>query len=162
MKKNNKILNTLTLATVCAGLLSVSAAVQALDSVTPIQTVPMTQAMPQDMQSTAATASMEKCYGVSKAGQNDCDAGMDPATCDKSVIDGDPNYWVFVPQGLCNKLVGGMTTPGMPSNTINTVPATPPSMLGIPSTSATPSTGIPTDPGMAPSTLPGAMPSTAQ
>lgn len=54
----------------------------------------------------ADTPGMEKCYGVAKAGQNDCSDGT--TTCDKSVIDGDPNYFINVPTGLCNKLVGGM------------------------------------------------------
>ncbi len=49
---------------------------------------------------------MEKCYGIAKAGQNDCANG---GTCEKSVIDGDPNYFLYVPSGLCAKIVGGMT-----------------------------------------------------
>lgn len=168
MKNNNKFLSILALGTFCVGLLGVTAAVQAIDT---IQTAPVTQGVTQT-QTTSSTAqgTMEKCYGVAKAGQNDCDAGMDPATCDKSVIDADPNYWIYVPQGLCGKLVGGMTSPGTPSNTMNTVPATTTTTtttttMPVPSTGApTSGTGTATDPGMAPSTLPGstATPTTTQ
>ena len=71
----------------------------------------------------AATPGMEQCYGIAKAGQNDCSDGT--TTCDKSVIDGDPNYFINVPTGLCNKLVGGMllTNTGAPgSSTSTTMP----------------------------------------
>lgn len=152
MKNNNKFLRLLAFGTLCVGLLGVSAAAQAIDS---IQTVPVTQGAPQDQTKPITTpATMEKCFGVAKAGQNDCEASMNPATCDKSVIDADPNYWIYVPQGLCNKLVGGMTTPGAAPNTMNTMPAS--------STGTTPGAGITSDPGMAPSTIPASTPSTTQ
>merc|ERR1712039_569405 len=71
---------------------------------------------------------MEKCYGVAKAGKNDCDAvsGAYPCT-QQSKVDGDKNAWVLVPKGLCDKLVNGSTTPGgdvqsnVQSNTTNPV-----------------------------------------
>ncbi|MDX2074633.1 MAG: DUF2282 domain-containing protein [Alphaproteobacteria bacterium] len=50
----------------------------------------------------------EKCYGVAKAGKNDCAAKDGSSSCagqakkDSSAID-----WVYVPKGLCDKLVGG-------------------------------------------------------
>lgn len=54
----------------------------------------------------AMEAGMEKCYGVVKAGANDC--GTDRHSCaGQAAKDGDPNEWVAVPQGLCDKLVGG-------------------------------------------------------
>jgi len=143
MKHNNKFLSILAFGTLCVGLLGVTAAAQAVDA---IQTTPVTQGMPQTIPSTTPVA-MEKCFGVAKTGQNDCDTSMNPATCDKSVMDADPNYWIYVPQGLCNRLVGGMTTPGASSNTMNTMPTT---------TTPAPNTG------MAPSTLPGSTPSTTQ
>ncbi len=58
------------------------------------------------------TQNMEKCFGIVKAGMNDCDAALGAAACNKSVIDSDPNYWIYVPQGTCNKIVGGMTNMG--------------------------------------------------
>lgn len=61
---------------------------------------------------------MEKCYGIAKAGKNDCADGT--TSCEKSVIDGDPNYFLYVPSGLCSKIVGGMTmTSGGVMNSTN-------------------------------------------
>jgi uncharacterized membrane protein len=51
---------------------------------------------------------MEKCFGVVKAGMNDCD-NNDISCSMKAVIDSDPNYWIYVPKGTCAKLVGGIT-----------------------------------------------------
>jgi len=54
----------------------------------------------------AMEAGMEKCYGVVKAGANDC--GTDRHSCaGQATKDGDPTEWVAVPEGLCEKLVGG-------------------------------------------------------
>lgn len=52
---------------------------------------------------------MEKCYGIAKAGQNDCDSGPGTGACIKSVIDADPNYWIYVPTGVCDKIFGGLS-----------------------------------------------------
>ncbi|MCC6220875.1 MAG: DUF2282 domain-containing protein [Deltaproteobacteria bacterium] len=49
----------------------------------------------------------EKCAGVSKAGKNDCgsiDKSHDCGGLAKK--DNDPNEWVFVPEGTCEKLGG--------------------------------------------------------
>lgn len=55
-----------------------------------------------------AEAKSEKCYGVVKAGKNDC--GANGHSCaGHAATDGDKNEWVLVPQGLCEKLVGGST-----------------------------------------------------
>ena len=48
----------------------------------------------------------EKCYGVAKAGKNDCGA-RDHSCAGQSKVDNDPAEWVYVPKGLCEKLVGG-------------------------------------------------------
>jgi uncharacterized membrane protein len=61
----------------------------------------------------AQSANDEKCYGIAKAGQNDCGtathgcAGM--ATADK-----DPAEWKSVPKGTCEK-AGGKLTPPKPN-----------------------------------------------
>lgn len=53
-----------------------------------------------------ASANMEKCAGVVKAGKNDCGAnGHSCAGMAKK--DGDANEWVKVPTGTCAKLVNG-------------------------------------------------------
>jgi len=52
----------------------------------------------------------EKCYGVAKAGQNDC--GTARHSCaGKATRDNDPADWKVVPSGTCEKL-GGKLTPG--------------------------------------------------
>lgn len=48
----------------------------------------------------------EKCQGIVKAGQNDCGANGH-ACAGYSTVDGDPNEWVYVPEGTCEKIVGG-------------------------------------------------------
>jgi uncharacterized membrane protein len=56
---------------------------------------------------------LEKCYGVAKAGKNDCGSSNGTHSCAaRSKKDGDKNEWLLVPNGLCNKLVGGSTVPG--------------------------------------------------
>lgn len=56
---------------------------------------------------------LEKCYGVSKAGKNDCVSSNGTHSCAaRAKKDGDKNEWLLVPNGLCNKLVGGSTVPG--------------------------------------------------
>ncbi|EKD70933.1 MAG: Signal peptide protein [uncultured bacterium] len=53
---------------------------------------------------------MEKCYGVTKAGMNDC--GTASHSCaGEAKIDGAKDAWVYMPTGLCNKIVGGSTKP---------------------------------------------------
>lgn len=59
----------------------------------------------------AQAAEKEKCYGVAKAGKNDCGA-KGHSCAGQAAKDGDPEEWVFVPKGLCDKLVGGSTTKG--------------------------------------------------
>jgi uncharacterized membrane protein len=54
---------------------------------------------------TPAAPGTEKCYGVAKAGQNDC--GTDKHACAAlSKIDGGPEDWKGVPKGTCEKLGG--------------------------------------------------------
>lgn len=60
--------------------------------------------------STAYAADIEKCYGVAKAGKNDCKT--DSHSCaGQSKADKDPASFVDVPAGTCEKLTGGSTTP---------------------------------------------------
>jgi len=58
----------------------------------------------------AADSGKEKCYGVSKAGKNDCGSGH--VSCAGSAkIDADGAAFVAVPKGLCERLVGGSLAP---------------------------------------------------
>lgn len=53
-----------------------------------------------------STQKTEKCYGVVKAGMNDCATAT--ASCAGSATkDNQPDAFIFTPTGLCQKLVGG-------------------------------------------------------
>ncbi|MCA1246967.1 DUF2282 domain-containing protein [Massilia sp. MS-15] len=52
-------------------------------------------------------ADQEACYGVAKAGQNDC--GTATHGCAGAArVDQDPNEWKFVAKGSCTKLGGSL------------------------------------------------------
>jgi uncharacterized membrane protein len=59
----------------------------------------------------ADETSMEKCYGVAKAGKNDC-AGGAHACAGQSSKSGSPSDFLKVPKGTCERIVGGRLTPG--------------------------------------------------
>jgi len=50
----------------------------------------------------------EKCYGVAKAGKNDCQTNTS-ACAGTSKKDNQPDAWIYVPRGTCAKIVGGST-----------------------------------------------------
>lgn len=56
----------------------------------------------------ASAAEMEKCYGVVKAGKNDCQTNTS-ACAGTSSKDGQPDAWLYLPKGTCDKIVGGST-----------------------------------------------------
>ncbi|MBO6527781.1 DUF2282 domain-containing protein [Erythrobacter sp.] len=47
---------------------------------------------------------MEKCYGVAKAGENDCAAGPGTTCAGTSTRDYQGNAWKLVPKGTCEKI----------------------------------------------------------
>ncbi len=49
----------------------------------------------------------EKCYGVAKAGKNDCKAGPGTSCAGSSTVDAQGNAWMLVLKGTCEKIVGG-------------------------------------------------------
>ena len=55
----------------------------------------------------AQKAEMEKCYGVAKAGKNDCAAGPGTSCAGTSTRDYQGNAWALVKKGTCEKI----TTP---------------------------------------------------
>lgn len=55
----------------------------------------------------AADQAKEKCYGVAKAGQNDC-AANGHACAGQSKVDNDPTEWKYVPKGECEKAGGSL------------------------------------------------------
>jgi uncharacterized membrane protein len=62
--------------------------------------------------STAAQADvpkMEKCYGIVKAGKNDCQTNTH-ACAGTATKDGQKDAWIYLPKGTCEKIVGGSLT----------------------------------------------------
>jgi uncharacterized membrane protein len=56
------------------------------------------------------TYDAEKCYGIAKAGANDCASTTGSHSCaGMSKVDGDPSEWIYVPAGYCDRIVGGMS-----------------------------------------------------
>ena len=51
--------------------------------------------------SPAAKPAMEKCYGVAKAGKNDCKAGPGTSCAGSSTRDYQGNAWKLVKAGTC-------------------------------------------------------------
>ena len=47
---------------------------------------------------------IEKCYGVSLKGMNDCAAGPGTSCQGTSTVDFQGNAWKFVPAGTCTKI----------------------------------------------------------
>lgn len=52
----------------------------------------------------------EKCYGIAKAGQNDCTTALH-ACGSTSKKDGDPNDWIYTPKVSCLKIANGKLAP---------------------------------------------------
>jgi uncharacterized membrane protein len=58
----------------------------------------------------AAEEKPEKCYGIVKAGQNDCQTSAH-ACAGQASKDAQGDSWIYVPQGTCEKIVGGNLQP---------------------------------------------------
>lgn len=56
---------------------------------------------------------MERCYGVSKAGKNDCSTS-NSACSGTAKQDFQKDAWVFVPKGTCARLAGGAIAAAKP------------------------------------------------
>ena len=52
------------------------------------------------------TFEAEKCYGIAKAGKNDCQTA-NSSCAGTSKRDGQRDAWVYVPKGTCDRLVNG-------------------------------------------------------
>jgi uncharacterized membrane protein len=61
--------------------------------------------------SAAENATTEKCYGVAKAGKNDCAGAGHSCAGQSKGADGSGKEWIEVPKGTCDRLVGGSLTP---------------------------------------------------
>ncbi len=62
-----------------------------------------------------AAPKMQKCYGVVKAGKNDC--GTPKHACAaQATKSGNPQEWIYLLKGTCTKLVGGSLKPSSSSS----------------------------------------------
>ena len=59
---------------------------------------------------TQAQGNMERCYGVAKAGKNDCQTA-NSSCAGTSKRDNQGDAWIYIPAGSCEKLVGGSKEP---------------------------------------------------
>lgn len=68
-------------------------------------------AMDKDGMDMKDSSGMEKCFGVAKAGANDCKSGLHGCK-GMSKTDGEKDSFLMVPKGTCSKIVGGNTSKG--------------------------------------------------
>ncbi len=54
---------------------------------------------------------MEKCYGIVKAGKNDCQTSGS-ACAGTAKKDAQKDAWLYIPKGTCEKIVGASLTAG--------------------------------------------------
>ena len=57
------------------------------------------------------TFKAEKCYGIAKAGKNDCASTGNNSCAGTTKADADPRAWIYVPAGYCERIVKGATQP---------------------------------------------------
>ena len=67
-------------------------------------------AAPVSAQKSPAPPATEKCFGVAKAGQNDCGTAKHGCAT-QGKVDRDPEEWKMVPKGECTKMGGKMDPP---------------------------------------------------
>jgi uncharacterized membrane protein len=61
-------------------------------------------AMTVQLSGAAQAQEMEKCYGISLAGQNDCKAGEGTTCAGTAKVDYQGNAWTLVPAGTCTTM----------------------------------------------------------
>ena len=60
----------------------------------------------------AADSSKEKCYGIAKAGANDCASATGAHSCAGTATkDNDKGDWKYVDKGTCDKMGGSTMAP---------------------------------------------------
>jgi uncharacterized membrane protein len=79
----------------------------AFASVLALGLVSMAQAGP-----VKADPSKDKCFGIAKAGQNDCASASGSHSCAGTATkDKDPGDWKYVAKGTCEQMGGTLTSP---------------------------------------------------
>ena len=72
-------------------------------------TVGTTSAVSLNSTPVEAKEGFEQCYGISKKGQNDCGSFSGSHSCSgEATKDSDKDEWIYVANGTCNKIVGGL------------------------------------------------------
>ena len=62
----------------------------------------------------AAAQQKEKCYGIAKAGQNDCANASGSHSCaGQAKVDMDKGEWKYVAKGTCESMKGSVKAPKM-------------------------------------------------
>jgi uncharacterized membrane protein len=69
----------------------------------------MTLGLAQAVLAAGDDATTEKCYGIAKAGKNDC-AGAAHACAGQGKKDKAATEWIKLPKGTCERIVGGSLT----------------------------------------------------
>jgi uncharacterized membrane protein len=64
----------------------------------------------QTMACPGKTKGMERCFGIVKAGKNDC-GNAEYACSGNAKTDGERSAWIMLPKGTCDKIVNGTTVP---------------------------------------------------
>jgi len=59
----------------------------------------------------APMGDQEKCYGISKGGQNDCGTAKHACAGQGAKADNDPTEWKYVAKGSCEKMGGKPMAP---------------------------------------------------
>ena len=101
------MIRSIASATLTAAVGLALAAPNALAQVDPKSGNPMTKEQKQTMERMVKNY-LEKCYGVAARGKNDCAEGQHSCIGQAS-RDRDPDSFVLVPKGDCQKLAGGKT-----------------------------------------------------
>lgn len=62
----------------------------------------------------ASAQQKEKCYGIAKAGQNDCANASGSHSCaGQAKVDMDKGEWKYVAKGTCESMKGSVKAPKM-------------------------------------------------
>lgn len=75
-----------------------------------LATVAASQAFAQSGPAEKPGYTFEKCYGIVKAGLNDCETSTH-SCAGTSTADNQGDSWIYVPAGTCSKLTGGSNDP---------------------------------------------------
>jgi uncharacterized membrane protein len=101
---SHKIVKNVVSAILAAGISSMGAEAAALTVGGPVSLAPTAKAQ-------KMMKGMEKCYGIVKAGMNDCGSSVNNICAGTATVDNDKNAWIYTPKGTCNKIVGASTKP---------------------------------------------------